>query len=145
MKKLVFLFVCLFALQTVACADDDKPIQVSQMPQVAQQFINQYFSGQKIALSKMESKFFDKTYEVIFTNGNKMEFDKRGEWKEVDCKHGSVPVTIVPAAILNYVKTSYPDAQILKIDRDSKGYKVKLSNRMELKFDKRFNLIDIDN
>ena len=33
MKKLVFLLVCLFTLQTVARADDDKPIQVTQMPQ----------------------------------------------------------------------------------------------------------------
>ena len=31
MKKLVFLLVCLFTLQTVARADDDKPIQVTQM------------------------------------------------------------------------------------------------------------------
>ena len=37
MKKLVFLLVCLFTLQTVARADDDKPIQVTQMPQPAQQ------------------------------------------------------------------------------------------------------------
>ena len=29
MKKLVFLLVCLFTLQTVARADDDKPIQVT--------------------------------------------------------------------------------------------------------------------
>ena len=36
MKKLVFLLVCLFTLQTVARADDDKPIQVTQMPQLAQ-------------------------------------------------------------------------------------------------------------
>ena len=35
MKKLVFLLVCLFTLQTVARADDDKPIQVTQMPQPA--------------------------------------------------------------------------------------------------------------
>ena len=35
MKKLVFLLVCLFTLQTVARADDDKPIQVTQMPQQA--------------------------------------------------------------------------------------------------------------
>ena len=40
MKKLVFLLVCLFTLQTVARADDDKPIQVTQMPQPAQQFIS---------------------------------------------------------------------------------------------------------
>ena len=32
MKKLVFLLVCFFTLQTVARADDDKPIQVTQMP-----------------------------------------------------------------------------------------------------------------
>ena len=29
MKKLVFLLVCFFTLQTVARADDDKPIQVT--------------------------------------------------------------------------------------------------------------------
>ena len=35
MKKLVFLLVCLFTLQTVARADDDKPIQVTQMPTIS--------------------------------------------------------------------------------------------------------------
>ena len=72
MKKLVFLLVCLFTLQTVARADDDKPIQVTQMPQPAQQFIKQHFADSKVALAKMESDFFYKSYEVIFTNGNKV-------------------------------------------------------------------------
>ena len=139
MKKLVFLLVCLFTLQTVARADDDKPIQVTQMPQLAQQFIKQHFSDSKVALAKMES------YEVIFTNGNKVEFDKKGNWEEVDCKHTSVPVAIIPAAIQKYVTTNYPDAKVLKIERDKKDYEVKLSNRTELKFDLKFNLIDIDN
>lgn len=76
MKKLVFLLVCLFTLQTVARADDDKPIQVTQMPQLAQQFIKQHFSDSKVA-AKMESDFLYKSYEVIFTNGNKVEFDKK--------------------------------------------------------------------
>ena len=75
MKKLVFLLVCLFTLQTVARADDDKPIQVTQMPQQAQQFIKQHFADSKVALAKMESDFFYKSYEVIFTNGDKVEFD----------------------------------------------------------------------
>ncbi|MFT0508485.1 PepSY-like domain-containing protein [Bacteroides thetaiotaomicron] len=150
MKKLVFLLVCLFTLQTVARADDDKPIQVTQMPQLAQQFIKQHFSDSKVALAKMESDFLYKSYEVIFTNGNKVEFDKKGNWEEVDCKHTSVPVAIIPAAIIpaaiqKYVTTNYPDAKVLKIERDKKDYEVKLSNRTELKFDLKFNLIDIDN
>ena len=57
MKKLVFLLVCFFTLQTVARADDDKPIQVTQMPQQAQQFINAHFADSKVALAKMESAY----------------------------------------------------------------------------------------
>lgn len=145
MKKLVFLLVCLFTLQNVALADNDKPIQVNQMPQSAQLFIKKYFADSKVALAKMESDFLYKSYEVIFTNGNKVEFDKKGEWTEVDCKYGSVPGAVVPAAIQKYVASNYQDAKILKIERDNKDYEVKLSNRTELKFDLKFNLIDIDN
>ena len=144
MKKLVFLLVCLFTLQTVARADDDKPIQVTQMPQPAQQFIKQHFADSKVALAQMESDFFYKSYEVIFTNGDKVEFDNKGNWEEVNCKYSSVPTAIIPAAIQKYVTTNYPDAKILKIERDKKDYEVKLSNRTELKFDLKFNLIDID-
>lgn len=55
MKKLLLLFVCLFTLQTIARADDDKPIQVSQMPQKAQQFIKQHFAGSNIAMVKLKA------------------------------------------------------------------------------------------
>ena len=41
MKKVLLLLVCLFTLQTVVWADDDKPIQVNQLPQTAQTFIFQ--------------------------------------------------------------------------------------------------------
>lgn len=144
MKKLVFLLVCLFALQTIMYADDNKPIQVSQMPQPAQQFIRQHFADSKVALAKIENDFFDKSYEVIFTDGNKVEFDKKGNWKEVNCKYSSVPMTIPPTPIQKYVENNYPDVKVLKIERDKQEYEVKLSNRVELKFDLKFNLIDID-
>ncbi|WP_270437730.1 PepSY-like domain-containing protein [Bacteroides bouchesdurhonensis] len=144
MKKLLFLLVCLFTLQTVARADDDKPIQISQMPQQTQLFIKKYFADNKIALAKMESDLFNKSYDVIFTNGNKVEFDKKGNWKEVDCKYSSVPAAVIPEAIQKYVKDNYPDTKILKLERDKKEYEVKLTNRTELKFDINFNLIDID-
>lgn len=144
MKKLLFLLVCLFTLQTVARADDDKPIQISQMPQQAQLFIKKYFADNKVALAKMESDLFNKSYDVIFTNGNKVEFDKKGNWKEIDCKYSSVPTSIIPEAIQKYVKDNYPDTKILKLERDKKEYEVKLTNRTELKFDINFNLIDID-
>lgn len=145
MKKFIFLLVCLFTLQTVARADDDKPIQVNQMPQLVQQFVKQHFADGKIALAKMESDFFYKSYEVIFTNGNKVEFDKKGNWTEIDCKYTAVPRVTIPAAIHAYVTANYPDVKVLEIERDNNEYEVRLSNRIELKFDLKFNLIDIDN
>ncbi|WP_455585688.1 PepSY-like domain-containing protein [Bacteroides sp.] len=145
MKKLLLLFVCLFTFQAIVKADDDKPVQISQLPQAAQQFIKTHFGNSKVAIAKMESDWFDKSYDVIFTNGNKLEFDKQGNWKEVDCKYSAVPATVIPAQILKYVSENYPDAKVLKIERDKKDYEVKLSNKWELKFDLQFNLIDIDN
>lgn len=77
MKKVLLLLVCLFTLQTVVWADDDKPIQVNQLPQTAQTFIKTHFSDNKVAMAKMETDWFDKSYDVIFTNGDKLEFDKK--------------------------------------------------------------------
>lgn len=145
MKKLVFLLVCLFTLSTVAKADDDKPIQITQMPQAAQQLIKQHFPDSKVALAKVESDFLNKSYEVIFTNGNKVEFDKKGNWKELDCKYTFVPVAIIPSTIQQYISANYPDMKVMKIERDKDDYEVKLNNRTELTFDLNFNLIDIDN
>ena len=145
MKKVLILLVCLFTLQTVAWADDDKPIQVNQLPQQAQTFIKANFANSKVAMAKMETDWLDKSYAVIFTNGDKLEFDKKGAWTEVNCKYSVVPVAVVPAAIRKYVTTNYPDAKMLKIERDKHDYEVKLSNGWEIKFDLKFNVIDIDN
>ena len=112
MKKVFLFLVCLFTLQTVVMADDDKPIQVNQLPQPAQTFIKQYFPTAKVAMAKMETDLFDKSYDVIFTNGDKLEFDKRGAWTEVNCKYSSVPGNVMPAQIQKYVSTNYPDAKV---------------------------------
>ena len=144
MKKLLLLLVCLFTFQAVVKANDDKPIKVAQLPQSVQQFIKSHFGNSKVAIAKMETDWLDKSYDVIFTDGNKLEFDKQGNWKEINCKYSAVPAGVIPAQILKYVSENYPDAKVLKIERDKKDYEVKLSNRWELKFDLQFNLIDID-
>lgn len=144
MKKVLFLLVCLFTLQTVVWAEDDKPIQVSQLPQNAQAFIKKYFPNNNVALAKMETDWFDKSYEVIFTNGDKLEFDKKGAWTEVNSRHSAVPVDVLPDAVRKYVTANYPDAIIVKIERDKHECEVKLSSGWEITFDKKYNVIDID-
>ena len=121
MKKWMFLLVSLFTMQ-MAMADNDKPIAFEQLPATAQTFIKQHFSDAKVAFVKMEKEFLDSSYDVVFINGDKVEFDKKGNWKEVSCRRMTV-----------------------KIEKDRYEYEVKLSNFWELTFDTSFNLIDMDN
>ncbi len=145
MKKLMILTAILMAFGiTTACADNDKPIAVNQLPQKAQQFIKAHFPKEKVAFAKLERDFLETTYEVVFTNSTKLEFKKDGEWKEVDCKYSTVPAKVIPAQIAQYVSQNYPDIQIVKIERDKRDYEAKLTNGLELTFDLNFNLIDID-
>lgn len=145
MKKMTFLWVCLFALNVTVWASNDKPIKITEMPGQAQAFIKNYFSTHSVALAKMETDFLSKSYDVIFTNGDKVEFDKQGRWTNIDCEHSVVPVGVIPQTIKDYVQKQYPNAKILKIElTDRKGYDVGLSNDVEIEFDKRFNVIDID-
>ena len=145
MKKLAFLIVCLFTLNMTVWAGNDKPIQVTEMPKAAQEFIKSHFANQSVAMAKVETEFMDKSYDVIFTNGDKVEFDKKGKWTNVDCKHTQVPVAIIPTAIQQYVAKQYPDAKVLQIElTDRKGYDVDLSNGFDIEFDKKFRVVDID-
>ena len=142
MKKILALLVCLLTISTGVRADDDRPVRFDQLPAKAQAYVKKYFPQEKVALAKMEKDFFDKKYEVIFANSSKVEFFKDGTWKEVDC---NVPEAVIPEAILRYVKATYPDHKVVKIEKEDRGYEAKLANGMKLEFDNKFNLIDIDN
>ena len=145
MKKLFLLLLGLFSLSLASWAGNDKPIPVSELPKKAQEFLQSHFSGQSVALAKVEKDLMDRTYEVIFDNGDEVEFDKHGKWTSVDCKHSQVPEALVPKHIQEYVGKHYPKAKILKIETTHhKGHEVELSNGFELKFDKKMKIKDID-
>ena len=125
-------------------ADNDKPVTFEQLPQAAQVFIKQNFADREIAFAKVDKDWFDATYDVLFTNGEKLEFNKKGEWKEMQCKLNSVPEKALPAAIVKFVNDKYPGAKVISIEKDRYEYEVKLSNFWEITFDLQFNVIDLE-
>ena len=144
MKKLVLLFACIFALQLTASANNDKPIKFEQLPQASQQFIKKHFANKEISIVVVESGIIEKSYDVIFANGDKVEFDRKGMWTDIDCKHSEVPTAVIPQQITDYVKTAYPGAIIKEYDVDKNSHEVKLSNRLEIKFNRSFQVVEID-
>ena len=145
MKKIIFAALALFTIGiATASADKNRIIAKENLPQKSQQFINSHFSSIKVSYVKEEYDFFEKSFEVVFADGSKVEFARNGEWKEVDCRYTAVPAPIIPQAIVKYIKNNYPDVKVLQIEKKRSDYEVKISNRLELTFDSKYNIIDID-
>jgi len=146
MKTLKIFLLALVATVSsfTAKADDDRAISVGQLPAKSQEFIQSHFKGIDVSYAKVERDYFDKSYEVRFVNGSKVEFEKNGEWDNVDCHKDKVPDGIVPAQIEEYVNKNHSGQQIVKIDRDRRNYEIELRNGIEIKFDLRFHVIGYD-
>lgn len=128
----------------VANAGNDKPISVNALPVKAQTLLSNHFNGQKVLLATIESGVISRSYDVVMQNGTKLEFDKKGNLTEIDCKHGIVPAQLIPQAIKNYLKDNYAGQSVKKIEINKNEYEVELSNGLDLTFNKHFQLIDID-
>lgn len=143
MKKVLFM-TFIFAISMSLNASNDRPVTFEQLPQKAQQFIKQHFSDLQISIAKQDMDLTDKNYDVIFVNGDKIEFSSDGEWTNIDCKYGNVPESAIPSEILNYVKTYHKDIAIIKIEKERRNYEVKLKNKIELIFDYKYNFVKYD-
>ena len=145
MKKILVIIIAVFSLGVItAKADNDRVITKEGLPIKAQQFINTHFATIKISYIKEDRDFFDRNYEIVFVDGSKIELGRSGNWVDVDCRYTSVPLAIVPDVIKTYVKKHFPDAQIVEIERKGGNHEVKLSNKLELVFDKKLRIKGVD-
>lgn len=144
-KKLIAAVALLFAGITTTFADGyDRPITLDRLPAAAQTFLKTHFADLTLAFAVEDPKFIGSEYEVTYTNRTEVDFGNDGEWTSVDCKYEAVPAQIVPAQISEYVARSFNGSFIRKIERNRYTWEVDLSNGLEIKFDRQFNVIDID-
>lgn len=126
-----------------ACSSDDDSvtetvINYEQLPEQSRTFIETHFAGvQTIRVEKNLVPDADGTvYEVKLANGFEIDFDADGVWVEVDGNGNPVPNSIVPEAILTYVQSNYPPELFVEsIEKKNYGYRIELSNDVELRFD----------
>lgn len=148
MKRFFFrsslVLSALLAFQTTASADSDKPVTVSELPSAAQAVLTSSFAKHRVALAKMDTDLLDRNYDVFFVNGDKVEFDRKGQWLEIVSKQDGVPTELVPAEILKYLATAQAGVKIIKIERERGRYEVTLANGIEYTFNKKFQVIDVD-
>src|SRR5690606_18907873 len=145
--KTIFKTLAVVALLTTSMGANaqDKLIDLGQLPKKAQNFIKTYASKLSVAYVKLEDELFSKkSYEVKMNDGSEFEFDKNGEWKEIDMKRKSIPFALIPQAIKDYVAKSFPKNNIVKISRSSSKYEVELSNGLDLVFNNKGKFLRVD-
>lgn len=144
-KTLIAVVALLFAGITTTFADGhDRPITLDKLPVAAQTFLKTHFADLTLAFAVEDPKFIGSEYEVTYTNRTEVDFGSDGEWTAVDCKYEAVPASIVPTQISEYAAKSFNGTFIRKIERNKYTWEAELSNGLEIKFDRQFNVIDID-
>ena len=143
-RILMIAICCMLSCNMAANAGNDKPIAVNALPVKAQTLLSNHFNNQKVMLATIETGVINKSYDVVLQNGTKLEFDKKGNLTEIDCKQGIVPDQLIPQAINNYLKENYEGQSVRKIEINRKEYEVELTNGLDLTFNKHFQLIDIE-
>ena len=101
--------------------------------------------GLTVAFAVEDPKFIGSEYEVTYTDRTEVDFRSDGEWSSVERKYEAVPASVVPAQIQEYVaKSNFPNQYIRKIERNKYTWEIELSNGLEIKFDRQFNVIGFD-
>lgn len=134
-----------FAVMQFANADGIVTYDIKRLPAEARDFIGQHFPSTQISYIKIEKDFWGiKKYEVLLTDRTEIEFTGEGIWTEIECDGTFIPTILVPGYILSYIKTNFPDNNIIKIERKSKETEIELENGFSLTFNRKGELIDFD-
>ncbi len=146
MKNIVkAALITLIAGSSFQAIGQEKIIQLNALPKTAQSFIASHYKQEKVSLVKSEKELLSPIeYQVVLANGTKVEFDKNGNWTEVDAKKNAVPHGIIPASIREYVKKSFPNNEIVQISKDSREIEVELTSGIDLKFNSKGEFIRVD-
>lgn len=139
-----YLAAFVFMIASSACTGQDRMIDAKDLPQKAQDFVKGHFGAKTVTFVQKDKDGLRMTYDVLLNDGVKLEFDSNGEWIEIDCKPQAVPTALVPSQIMDYVKQKYPETKIVQMERSKRRYEIDLSNGLEIRFDKKFKVVSID-
>ncbi len=128
MKRVFLVAFMVFCTSVVMMA------KIKELPQAAQQFIEQYYPGSTILLTDCGNS----SCKVLLDDNTQITFNKKGVWTEIDAEktETGIPVSLIEGNALQVVQLKFADRKIIDASQDKKGNKeFELSNGAELKCD----------
>jgi len=116
------------------------------LPDVAKKFVTEHFPNLTILhIENKQSPITDGTvFEVELSDKTEIDFDKDGEWREVNAEdNNSVPTTFLSSKIQDYLKNNYANIKVSSVDKEMNHIAIDLANDVDLIFDKQGNFLRI--
>lgn len=135
-SNILILFV--FSLLFASC-DDEKRVDFDKLPAKAQQFISGNFPGITIAQIIQDKDDGRKEYDVILSDGSTVQFDENGDWKEITCPFSTFPPNVLPEKITVDLNGRYPQAHILKVEKEIGGYILEINTTEGAHYELRYS------
>ena len=107
MKKLLFILLSMMSVSAALRAGNEiRTTDPQKLPATAREFIATHFPDTRIALIKIDREGGRAdSYDVLLENGSDLEFDRRGQWTEIDAErtpeHHSAPHRRLPETELS--------------------------------------------
>lgn len=117
-------FAMLLVVFSVSCSSEEKEFDYAALPMSAQLFVKQYFADASCSRVEKEKDNGFWEYEVLLSDGSKVEFNEKGEWTSVECKYSEMPVGIIPTVIAEDIAKRHPDLKPYKIEKEVGGYEI---------------------
>ena len=102
-----------------------------------------HFPDNTILQAVIERDGLTKTYNIILSENISLEFNRKKEIIDIDSET-KLPDSVIPAKILQYVTTNYPDNFITDWELDNKNQQVQLNNGLDLEFNMNGDFLRID-
>ena len=145
-KTLIAAAAVALSLTAAACHEEGKKvIDFEAMPETAKTFVQTHFADKQVSIVYFDRDVSGSEYELLFTDGANIDFNKKGEWKEVEDRDADgVPTAVIPSAINNYVAQRHSGQYVIQIGKENKEYEVKLNNGIEIVFNKNGDFVRYD-
>ena len=138
----LWIVVILTSMSFIVNAQDRK-IPNDQIPEEINAFIATYFPNNTVLKASFDNHPVYKKYEISLTDKVSLEFSPDYKIKEIKSK-SKLPDEVIPAQILEYVKTNYPNNVITDWELDDGNQQVELDNSIGLEFNLKGKFIKVE-
>lgn len=140
----ILLLGCLAVAASLTSTAQETVISGKDIPGEITAYVTKYFPAQKLVRAVKDMDDRKIKYEIRLDDRTKLEFNSKRQVTEIDGR-SKLPDAVIPARILSYVKTNYPDQFITDWELEGRRkQQVELNNDLTLEFNMAGDFLRMD-